>query len=742
MRLGERMRAASSSVPWLFLALVTNPAAAQFREVHPDQGSESAVEIRLTPTRENFVAPKLEPVPDGVPTPATQVKVGTPTPADKPLEVAAPPAETKTEPTPGERPTSKPTDGETKVSTPVTAETDASSATSDPAANVGVELPGDDTNTTLTDASIQPLQGFSAFRRPATEATATAPTPKTDTSPMTFNQVTPGATTLSDVETQWGLPAKTVEIEAGKVLLYRAPGFQQVDLIANADSDTVASIFVHLSEPLDVARLEEYLQLNGLRAVEITDTTGKLLGRGYPERGVLLNYVTDGTAAQISHVALEPINGELFRLRAENDHEQRYSESLADLEQAVTLNPQDAKSYWLQAEIKSLIGRSDEAWQCVSNANRIEPSNALYQLTRARLAAGNGDLTEALLFTKNVAQDKAAPAVLRARAEYQWGNLRALGPEPDLQEALNHHLKAIDLAAKHANDGHAEVRRMAKDILVDSHLAVAQDIALGHFQRQREVVPKWLTRATELAEDLITSDEGDASTRLEIYRTTLAVYSVLEGNFDASIAADEAISEGQRLVAASKDRMYQFRVERELSEVLYHAAKVEHRCGRLTLALKYANNAVVLLEGDKTHWQPSLFDRMMSGQLYFLTGSIYAMKDDDHTEAVKWFDKALPTFDDERLVHLIDSSAFGDLFVSMGVSYWESGDRNRAIELTQAGADLMQEGVQTGTMEIAALAVPYGNLAAMHQQMGNGDKAKHFATMMAKVENESKSVRR
>ena len=59
---------------------------------------------------------------------------------------------------------------------------------------------------------------------------------------------------------------------------------------------------------------------------------------------------------------------------------------------------------------------------------------------------------------------------------------------------------------------------------------------MGNFQRQREVVPKWLLRATELAEEFITGDEGDETVRMEIYRTTLAVYSVLEGNFDASIA--------------------------------------------------------------------------------------------------------------------------------------------------------------------------------------------------------------
>ena len=113
---------------------------------------------------------------------------------------------------------------------------------------------------------------------------------------MTFNEVTPGVTTRAEVETRWGAPAKTVEDKAGKMLIYRAPGFQQVDLIVAADSDQVASVFVHLSEPLDIAQVEEHLQLEGLRAVEITDGKGTPLGRGYPERGVLLNYVANGAA--------------------------------------------------------------------------------------------------------------------------------------------------------------------------------------------------------------------------------------------------------------------------------------------------------------------------------------------------------------------------------------------------------------------------------------------------------------
>jgi tetratricopeptide (TPR) repeat protein len=715
MRLGNWVQALGKSMPWLVLSLAFQPAQGQFRELDAEGASGPAVEIQLHPTHEPFVPPRLEPVPSGEPTPATPMQApaaeGTPTPADR---AGTAPATTDALPSaavPAEAP-----EGATRVSAP--------------AANVSAAAP------------VQPAQLFSAFRRSDGGTSADAPTPATHTAPMNFNQVIPGESLVSQVRLQWGEPIKIIEEGSSKILIYRAPGFRQIDLIADEGGQTVKSIQVHLAESLDIEQVGQYLGLAEMRPVEITDGRDTPLGRGYPERGVLLSYDTEANDSKIAHIALEPIGGELFRLRAEHDDQRRYAAELADLERAIALNPQDGRAHWLQAEVCALVGRNEDAWNSIQAAQRIEPSNPLYHLTRARLAAGNGDLTEALLFTKNVAQDKSTPSVVRARAEYQWGNLLALGADPDPQEALTHHLKAIDLAAKSAADRQTDVRRMAKDILIDAHLAVAQDIALGNFQRQREVVPKWLSRATELAEEFISGDAGDATARMEIYRTTLAVYSVLEGNFDTSIATDEALSEGRRLIAESNDRLYQCRVERELSETLYHAARIEHRCGRLDLALKYANNSIVLLEANVANAQPSRFDGLMNGQLYFLTGSIYALKDGDHHEAVKWFDKALPGFGDEQLGNLVDTSTFGDLYVSMGVSYWESGDRTKGVELTQQGADLMQAGVQTGTLELAALSIPYGNLAAMHQQLGDDERAKHFATMLAKVEGETETTKR
>lgn len=557
--------------------------------------------------------------------------------------------------------------------------------------------------------------------------------------PLVFNQMVPGISTMAQLEAAWGKPELTTNEDGSPRWIYRAPGFQQIDVVLHPTRSTIETMIVHLNDPIAAELISSHLGLTEIRPVSIEDEQGISLGRGYPERGVLLNWAT--TPEQVTHIVLEPISGELFRMRAEADRENHCEKDLADLVQATKLSPDDAQAYWLQAELLSAIGRFDDAKSAAANAVRLNGSHPLYKLTQARLAAENGELKQALLITRAVAEAANTPALVRSRAEYQWGNLLALGPEPDFQEALNHHLKAIDIAAKYINQSDVTARRMAKDILIDSHLAVAQDIALGSFQRQREVVPKWLTRATELAEETLTKDQGDPTVRMEIYRTTLAIYSVLDGNFDPSVAAEEAIQEGQRLVAQAADRFYQQRVERELSEALYHAAKVEHRCGRMTTAMQYASNAVALADAGQAQRQQSLFDRIMSGQLYFLTGSLYAVTNDDHAEAVRWYEKSMPAFDDERLEELVDSTAFGDLFVSMGVSYWEVGQKERAVELTQGGAELMQQGVQAGIMEMSVLSVPYGNLAVMHEKLGNSDKAKHFATMLAKVEGEAKTRR-
>jgi tetratricopeptide (TPR) repeat protein len=558
--------------------------------------------------------------------------------------------------------------------------------------------------------------------------------------PFAFNQITPGSSLVSQLEAAWGTPAASLPTTTGRLLTYLAPGFRQIDVEVNSATQKVESLVIHLNEPAANDALASQLGLAAVRPVAVRDEHGTALGQGYPERGVLLGWAA--VPGQVTQIVLEPVGGELFRLRAEQDVENRCELSLADLRQAVQFNPQDARAHWMLAELLWQVGRAQDAREACATAVKLDAGNSLYQLTQARLLSENGDLKQALRATQTLAEAATTPPLVRARAEYQWGNLMVMGPEPNLQEATTHHLKAIELASKSVTDPIAEDRRMAKDLLLDAHLAVAQDIALGNYQRQKEVVPKWLSRAKELAEDLVSREQGDPILQMEVYRTMLAANSVLDGNFDATSLVDSAIQEGQRLLAQSSDRLYQQRVERELSELLYHAARIEQRCGRMTTAMQLVSNAVVLAESSQLNRQLSLFDQLMNGQLYFLAGSLHALQSEDHEEAVRWFERSIPAFNNERLPELVDCTMFGDPLVSMGVSYWEVGQREKAVELTQAGAELMQQGVQAGLLEMSVLSVPYGNLAAMHRQMGNTDEAQHYATLLAKIESEAEQNRR
>ena len=54
----------------------------------------------------------------------------------------------------------------------------------------------------------------------------------------------------------------------------------------------------------------------------------------------------------------------------------------------------------------------------------------------------------------------------------------------------------------------------------------------------------------------------------------------------------------------------------------------------------------------------------------------------------------------------------------MGVSYWQLGNQTHALDLTQTGVGLVEAAVENGVLAKTTLAVPYGNLATMYQQMG------------------------
>jgi hypothetical protein len=96
----------------------------------------------------------------------------------------------------------------------------------------------------------------------------------------------------------------------------------------------------------------------------------------------------------------------------------------------------------------------------------------------------------------------------------------------------------------------------------------------------------------------------------------------------------------------------------------------------------------------------------------------------DHELACKWYDRAAESLmRPVPVTELAGPKAHGDALVSMGVSYWETGQRELAYELTKAGVELVEQGVAEKLLAADALDVPMHNLDAMNRALGKVETA-------------------
>ena len=131
------------------------------------------------------------------------------------------------------------------------------------------------------------------------------------------------------------------------------------------------------------------------------------------------------------------------------------------------------------------------------------------------------------------------------------GDFLARGPAHDYKSALNLHRQAIKIADPLSVNPHFEVRRAAKEILVDAHLAAARDIGWGNWKRKAEVVPKWIDRASAFAEEMIANDGGDSELRLRVAEGALLALAGFRPPADPSGWVDEAQKVASQILAAS-----------------------------------------------------------------------------------------------------------------------------------------------------------------------------------------------
>lgn len=652
----------------------------------------------------------------------------TPAPAQpQPLPATEPqPAPATLEPTPSQPTPAKPiapeSDTPTLAAPPAGAPTPAAPPATAPAATApasGVPTPA------------APRGAAPQAAAPAATATVEASViagPKVEIRPAAFQGITPGQNTREELVKILGAPAETIPANGTEVLVYRPVDFSRVEAVVSQGQ--VRSLVVHLKAPASVANLVRDLGFQAFSPARVCDSEGREIGVAFPERGVMFAFTTEAGEPAVTQLVLETISAESFLVRAEQSGTRNYTQALGDLAHAEKLGAPAARIHARRAELLGDMGQPTAALSHVEDALRAEPASPRLHLIKAKLLGEIGEYEAAA----KEASAAIAPGDVawnwKARGECLLGDFLGAGRERNFEGALEHHRAAVKLATPLVGDSRPSTRREAKEILAKAHLAIARDIASGDWRNKKEAVPKWLRKGGELVDDFLRTEGGDTLLRLHLYCEVMGAYSAAGDLFDPASAADTGLKEARTLMAESPDAAFQHVVEWRLGTSLTQVARLQRDRGQFDSALQLADNAAALVAAAAKSREVSANRDYAVAQLFYVIGSIHAIGKGDHHEAVAFYDKALSLVG-EQLPNSAEArqGEHGEMLVSMGVSCWEEGQRERAVTLSETGAMHIRRAIESGTFTAEALAVPYANLSNMHQQLGHNEQALRFGEM-------------
>lgn len=571
--------------------------------------------------------------------------------------------------------------------------------------------------------------------RPSASKPAESPQPKRSSGEIdaaTLKGVKPGHTTREELHAAWG-PAKRVEKMAGGVReTYEVEPFDRVRVTIL--DDVVNTLAIYLAKAVPLATIAERLEVSDIQPVEIYNDNAELAGRAFPERGVMFGFVPNSDPPQVFQVVAEPVDAEMFVARAEQRLARRYAACMADLNQALEMTPDAPRVQALHAELALRGGDLDQAHRSAETLIKQHPDEPEYRLLWAKVLAAEGDYPQAVRQLRDLIDAGAAGGLVLARAHCQLGDYTACGEKRDFEQAIGHHQKAIKLAEPETLEAKFTVRRAAKELMVDAHLAVAHDIGWGRWQQKPKAVIKWVEHARAYADDLLANEQGSPDLRLQICEGALSALAGIAQPPDASKWIEQLKRESKQLSSQADDEAYKAHLAWRIGLALADATEVEAARRRPDQSLDLGRMALNYLDlGGEAAQHLPLHDQQR-GRLMFRLGSTFAVQRANHKQAIQWFDRAVPLLESPVPESALDHARLGESFVSMGVSYWEESGRPEALRLTSQGVKLMEQAVYQGSLDRSALAIPYGNLASMHEQLGDAQEAKRYSELALRHE--------
>ncbi len=565
-----------------------------------------------------------------------------------------------------------------------------------------------------------------------------------------FNGITPGISNRINVLRTWGDPQS--EDSQASELTYRFDDLPAVDVRFRGNK--VESILVKLAQPTRSAKLTRKLKLQKLRPVTLMDAVGNAIEQVYPERGVVLRYATQergvaiasddpfDTAAginsdtnpRIGSILIQTIQAEPFLFRAEANAMHHFTNATADLEAALRLERNLGPARAMLSEVYLKTGKAVTAESYAAEAVEIEPRNTRYRLQWAKCLRQLARYDRAVEEVQQVLETTNLSPLVRAQALNEMGLLASLGSHKVARRAMPLHSKAIEIADGLATGDNSIVRLPAKQLLVEAHLAVAVEISVGDWQQKDESVAQWIERASALAEALIAEDRSYLPLRLQVAVSSLAAAANLEKPINPLLWIEEAEETATEIKSGAFDSLAANQFDWQLGLAYFHGSQIEHRRSRPNSAIRLGEMAEKQL-AELARGRDEMPDTAyLMGRLYFQIGAVHAVHFEDHEVACQWYDDAV-----DRLLTPVPVTTMaapqqhGDALVSMGVSYWDQGKQERAIEVTEAGVELIEQAVDSGLLESETLVVSYSNLSAMHGAQGEEEIAFRYERLAQEI---------
>ena len=511
-----------------------------------------------------------------------------------------------------------------------------------------------------------------------------------------FNGVTPGVSTVADVEKAWGLPKEIKKQDGLLTHRFSVEPFDRVEVTYSANK--VSAVVIRFGKPFPADGVAKQLELTDVRPVLVSNELGEMLGQAYPERGVLFAFEpsNDGKPSmKVLQIILEPIERRAVRAARRNAPRNANEVEPARPRTGVEARAGECPGAVALRPRAGRQRRTGKGGRESGEAVQLEPDNPHYRVTRAQVLGQLGQLVEAMQEAQKAVELAKSRPHVRARALCLLGDLSASGPKPDYRQALNLHTEAINVADELTNDQHPAVRLAAKEVLVDAHLGAAHDIAWGDWKEKEDRVPRWLERAAAAADDLIASEGAGEEQRFRVCTRALAACVGVRGGCDPSVWTRAALHLGQKQIDACHDPIRKAQLQWDLGIALYDALQVFQMRSDHASALKYGEHAIKYLSSGETKPSPAM--AYLLGRLYFRLGAVHSLREQNHQAATVWFDKAIPLLEKPLPPEAAaDTGRHGETFVSMGVSYWEIGQRETGRRADQQGREAHGTGRQAG----------------------------------------------